>query len=46
MRVVRVGPKEDGSNKLATDHGLYADMIVGRNADGKLAGVIIGSVET
>jgi hypothetical protein len=46
VRVVRVGPKEDNSDKLATDHGLYADMIVGRNSDGKLAGVIIGSVET
>lgn len=45
VRVVKVGPKdEDGS--LASDQGLYGLLLVGRTSDGKLAGLITGSVET
>jgi hypothetical protein len=46
VHVVKVGPKDDRTGELATDQGLYAKMIVGRTADGKLAGVVIGAVET
>lgn len=45
VHVVKVGPK-DSRGKLASDNGLYAYTIIGRNADGKVAGVMIGSVET
>jgi hypothetical protein len=45
LKVYKIGPKEaDGS--LASDQGLYAQVIVGRTADGKLAGIIMGDVET
>lgn len=46
VHVVKIGPKEDGTNRLADDHGLYAKVVVGRTADGKLAGFILGAVET
>jgi hypothetical protein len=31
---------------LASDSGLYAKLIIGRTADGKVAGILLGSVET
>lgn len=44
-RMLRVGPaNEDGS--LSTDNGLYIDFLVGRTADGSLAGFFVASVET
>lgn len=46
VRVVKVGPKDERSGGLASDHGLYSYMLVGKTADGKLAGVMFGSVET
>ncbi|MDP1828105.1 MAG: nuclease A inhibitor family protein [Archangium sp.] len=46
LKVYKIGPKEAGSNKLASDQGLYAQVIVGRTADGKLAGIMMGDVET
>ena len=46
LQVVKVGPKDERTGKLADDHGLYAYMVVGRASDGKVAGVMIGSVET
>jgi hypothetical protein len=46
IKVYKIGPKEAGSNKLATDQGLYAQVIVGRTADGKIAGIMMGDVET
>ena len=46
VHVIKVGPKDERSGGLATDHGLYANLIVGRTADGKVAGVLIGAVET
>jgi hypothetical protein len=45
LRTLRVGPRgEDG--KLASDRGSYAELTIGRTADGKLAGFIYTSVET
>jgi hypothetical protein len=45
LQVVKVGPK-DTDGTLASDHGLYAYVVIGRASDGKVAGVMIGSVET
>ena len=45
VRVVKVGPMaRDGS--LSVDRGLYSYMLVGKAADGNLAGVMFGAVET
>ncbi|MEW5739154.1 MAG: hypothetical protein AB1938_09525 [Myxococcota bacterium] len=45
LHVVKVGPKDtDGS--LATDNGLYSYVVIGRAADGKVAGIMMGAVET
>ncbi|MCA2978101.1 MAG: hypothetical protein INH41_05235 [Myxococcaceae bacterium] len=46
LTLYKVGPKDDQTGRLASDRGLYAYVLVGRSADGKLAGVSIGSVET
>jgi len=47
MKVFKIGPRdEDNSKKLAVDQGLYAQVVVGRTADGRLAGIILGDVET
>ena len=45
VRVVKVGPKDD-AGKLASDQGLYAYLLVGKDGDGQLSGVMFGSVET
>lgn len=46
LHVVKVGPKENSSGELATDNGLYSYVVIGRAADGKVAGVMLGAVET
>lgn len=45
VRFVKVGPK-DAKGKLATDQGLYSVFLVGKTADGKIAGLHYTSVET
>jgi hypothetical protein len=45
LKVVKIGPKE-GDGSLASAGGLYAKLIIGRTADGKVAGILLGSVET
>ena len=42
----KVGPKDDTTGKLGSDQGLYSEVIVGRTADGKVAGIMIGNVQT
>ncbi len=45
LRTLRVGPRgSDG--RMGSDAGSYAELVVGRTADGKLAGFIYTSVET
>ncbi len=45
VTVIKVGPK--GANgRLETDKGLYAYLVIGKAADGQLAGMTFGSVET
>jgi hypothetical protein len=45
VTVVKVGPKEtDGT--LASDQGLYSYLVIGKAADGQLAGMSFGAVET
>ncbi len=45
LKVFKYGPKdEDGG--LATDQGLYVQVVVGKAKDGKLAGILLGDVET
>jgi hypothetical protein len=46
LKVFKIGPKAAESGGLATDQGLYAQVIIGRSADGKVAGVFMGDVET
>ena len=46
LKVFKIGPKDDRTGKLATDQGLYAQVVIGRTADGKVAGIILGDVET
>lgn len=46
IKVFKIGPKDDRTGKLATDQGLYARVVIGRTADGKVAGIILGDVET
>lgn len=44
---VRVGPRDSTDpRRLATDSGAYQYLLVGKSADGKLAGVMFESVET
>ncbi len=45
VKVFNVGPA-DAQGKLESDHGLYARLVMGRTADGKVAGFFVGSVET
>ncbi|GMU63123.1 MAG: hypothetical protein AMXMBFR34_48860 [Myxococcaceae bacterium] len=45
LHVAKVGPR-DSSGKLATDNGLYSYVVIGRAADGKVAGIMLGAVET
>ena len=45
LRVVKVGPK-DAAGSLAKDHGMYEYLLVGKAADGQLAGVHFTSIET
>ena len=45
VKVFKVGPK-DAQGALATDRGAYALFVLGKTADGKLAGVTFESVET
>ncbi len=45
IQVFNVGPK-DANGKVASDNGLYGRLVVGKTSDGKIAGVLIGSVET
>ncbi len=45
VRFVKVGP-QDEKGKLATDQGMYSVFIVGKTADGKIAGLHYTSVET
>ena len=47
VTLVRVGPRDDRKpNEMATDQGAYEYLLVGKTADGKLAGVTFESVET
>ncbi len=46
LRAVKVGPKDEEEGGLATDQGLYIWLVVGRAADGTLAGFVVGTVET
>ncbi len=46
LKVFKIGPKDEDTGKLGVDQGLYAQVIIGRNADGKVAGVFMGDVET
>ena len=46
LKVLKIGPKDAETGKLAVDQGLYAQVIIGRSADGKVAGVFMGDVET
>jgi len=45
IQVFNVGPRDD-NGKVASDNGLYGRLVVGKTSDGKIAGVLIGSVET
>ena len=45
VRIVKLG-EPDRNGNLSHDSGLYAYAAVGQTADGKLAGVYFGSVET
>ncbi len=47
LTVVRVGPRDEmDRTKMAQSQGAYEYYLVGRSADGKLAGVTFESVET
>ena len=45
IQVMKYGPKDDDGS-LATDQGLYAQVVYGKTRDGRLAGIILGDVET
>jgi hypothetical protein len=45
VQVFNVGPR-DVDGRVASDQGLYGRLVVGKTSDGKLAGVLIGAVET
>jgi hypothetical protein len=46
VKVFKIGPKDDRTGKLGVDQGLYAKVVIGRTADGKVAGFMLGAVET
>ena len=46
LKVFNIGPKEARGTGVAQDQGLYGRLIVGRTSDGKVAGIMIGAVET
>ena len=46
VKVFKVGPKDEQTGKLATDRGAYELFVVGKTADGKLAGITFEAVET
>lgn len=46
LRVFKVGPRDVRSGALAVDQGLYVQLVVGRSPDGKIAGIMLGDVET
>lgn len=46
VRVIKYGPKDPATGQLASDKGLYVQIVVGRSSDGKLAGFLLGDVET
>lgn len=46
VKVYKIGPKDDRTGKLGVDQGLYAQVVIGRTADGKVAGFLLGDVET
>jgi hypothetical protein len=43
---LKIGPKDSQSGALADSQGAYQYLVVGKAADGKLAGVMFESVET
>lgn len=45
VRMLRAGYPDESGN-LSADRGLYAFIIVGKSADGRLMGFLVGSVET
>jgi len=45
LQVINIGPKDDHGG-VASDQGLYGRMVLGRTSDGKVAGILIGAVET
>ena len=45
LQVYTVGPKGD-DGKLGDSDGLYGYLVVGKSADGKAAGFVVGSVQT
>ncbi|MBL8913327.1 MAG: hypothetical protein JNM17_21700 [Archangium sp.] len=46
IKVFKIGPKAERGTGLATDQGLYAQVIVGKSRDGKTVGIMMGDVET
>jgi hypothetical protein len=46
LHLIKVGPRDDTTGKLATDKGAYEYFLVGWTPDDKLAGVAFKSVET
>lgn len=46
IKVFKIGPKAERGQGLATDQGLYAQVIVGKSRDGKTVGIMMGDVET
>lgn len=45
VRMLRAG-RPDENGRLSVDQGLYALIIVGKSADGRLMGFLVGSIET
>jgi len=46
VQIIKVGPKDPETGKLATDQGLYGFLVVGKATDGRMVGVMTGKVET
>jgi hypothetical protein len=46
LTVIKTGPIDPNTGKLARDNGLYGYLVVGKTCDGKVAGILIGAVET
>lgn len=46
VKVFKIGPKDERTGKLGVDQGLYAKVVIGRTTDGKVAGFMLGAVET